>query len=351
MEKTARIGAIDALKAVAILLMIFGHCIQCGAGAQYIAEQAFFQNIWFRGIYAFHMPLFMLVSGYLFGISASRHSLLQNLKTRFTSLLVPILTWNIPVFAVHLIRRGEYSLGAIISVFLRTAVYSMWFLWAILLCSLIVLAVRYLLRDHVLAYLAVFAVTFFLPDVGDTENYKFMYPFFVLGYLYNCYGANTKWLQKLLVVPRGLRLVASGAAFAVLLTFYNRDCFIYTSGYYIFSGDEPLRQFGIDMYRFVIGLVGCLFVTDLVCGMYDTLPAWLRSALSCLGRNSLGIYAVSSFVFMILPDITPWMPGLHYGVVLLETVVITLFCLLCSVVMRKIKITNVLLLGGRGQRQ
>lgn len=348
MNKTARNGTIDALKAVAILLMIFGHSIQCGAGEQYIVEQGFFQNIWFKGIYAFHMPLFMLVSGYLFGFSASRHDLVYNLKTRVTSLLVPILSWNIPTFLVHLYRGGDYSIGAIVSMFWRTAVISMWFLWAILLCSLTVLAVRYLLQDHPLAYLAVFAVTFFLPDVGDTENYKFMYPFFVLGYLYNCYGAHAKWLQKLLAVPRGWRVAASGTAFLGMLAFYDRDSFIYTSGYYIFGGGAPLRQFGIDLYRFAIALVGCLFVTDLVCGVYDKLPVWMRSALCCLGRNSLGIYAVSSFVFMILPDITAWMPGLHYGVILLETVLITLFCLLCAVILRRIKFTNVLLLGGRG---
>lgn len=348
MEKATRNEQIDALKGVAILLVVLGHTIQCGGGERYIADQMFFENIWFKGIYAFHMPLFMLISGYLFGFSASRHSLWHNLKNRFTSLFVPILTWNIPIFLVHLIRWGDYSIGAIVRMFLRTVVISMWFLWAILLCSLIVLAVRYLFRDHVLAYLAVFAVTFFLPDVGDTANYKFMYPFFVIGYLYNCYGANAKCLPKLLKIPRGLCLAVGGTLFLVLLAFYNRDCFIYTSGYYIFSGGTPLKQLGMDLYRFAIGLVGCLCTVDLVCGIHEKLPLWVRKALSVLGRNSLGIYAISSFVFMILPDITAWMQGLYCSVVLLETALITLACLVGAVILRKIKITNVLLLGGRG---
>ncbi len=348
MEKAMRNEKIDALKGVAILLVVLGHTIQCGGGERYIADQMFFENIWFMGIYAFHMPLFMLISGYLFGFSASRHSLWHNLKTRFTLLFVPIITWNIPIFLVHLIRWGDYSIGAIVRMFLRTAVNSMWFLWAILLCSLIVLAVRYLLRDHVLAYLAVFAVTFFLPDVGDTENYKFMYPFFVIGYLYSCYGANAKCLSKLLKISHGWRLAVGGTLFLVLLAFYNRDCFIYTSGYYIFSGGTPLKQLGIDLYRFAIGFVGCVCTADLVCGVYGKCPKWIRSSLSCLGRNSLGVYAVSSFVFMILPDITAWMQRLYGSVVLLETALITLFCLGCSVILRKIRITNVLLLGGRG---
>ena len=53
---------IDILKGVAIFLVVFGHCIQyCSQG-----YFDFFENKVFIFIYTFHMPLFMLISGYLF---------------------------------------------------------------------------------------------------------------------------------------------------------------------------------------------------------------------------------------------------------------------------------------------
>ena len=53
---------IDFVKGIAIFLMLWGHCIQfCAVG-----DFDFFENWVFKLIYSFHMPLFMLVSGYLF---------------------------------------------------------------------------------------------------------------------------------------------------------------------------------------------------------------------------------------------------------------------------------------------
>ena len=56
---------IDAAKGLAIFLMLWGHCIQsCVVGS----DVDFFENTVFKAIYSFHMPLFMLISGYLFFI-------------------------------------------------------------------------------------------------------------------------------------------------------------------------------------------------------------------------------------------------------------------------------------------
>lgn len=51
---------IDAVKGVAALLVVVGHIIQC-----IICKEDPFENMVFRIIYSFHMPLFMFISGYL----------------------------------------------------------------------------------------------------------------------------------------------------------------------------------------------------------------------------------------------------------------------------------------------
>ena len=62
-----RILSIDAIKAFAIFCVVLGHCIQYGSGIFYLKDEIYFENWLFKIIYSFHMPLFMLISGYLFG--------------------------------------------------------------------------------------------------------------------------------------------------------------------------------------------------------------------------------------------------------------------------------------------
>lgn len=63
---------IDIVKGIAILLVVYGHIIQIlyiGAG------KSFFEDNIEKVICSFHMPLFALVSGYLFYISYKRRTI------------------------------------------------------------------------------------------------------------------------------------------------------------------------------------------------------------------------------------------------------------------------------------
>ena len=58
---------IDALRGLLMILVVLGHVIQ------YVYEpKDFDNNILFRVIYSFHMPLFMCVSGYVTGLRKKR---------------------------------------------------------------------------------------------------------------------------------------------------------------------------------------------------------------------------------------------------------------------------------------
>ena len=74
-----RIAYIDFLKGFTILLVILGHCIQYN-------DRDFENNIVFRYIYSFHMPLFMFFSGY---VSYKVVLLSSTIKKRAIQLLVP----------------------------------------------------------------------------------------------------------------------------------------------------------------------------------------------------------------------------------------------------------------------
>ena len=59
------------VKGVAISLVLIGHSIQ---GACTIENSDCFENIFFKTIYSFHVPLFMLISGYLFYYSHKKQN-------------------------------------------------------------------------------------------------------------------------------------------------------------------------------------------------------------------------------------------------------------------------------------
>ena len=53
----------DVIKGIAVLLMLLGHSIEYGMGAEYFESKAYMNNQFFQFIYGFHMPLFMFLSG------------------------------------------------------------------------------------------------------------------------------------------------------------------------------------------------------------------------------------------------------------------------------------------------
>lgn len=84
--KVQREKWIDAVKGIGILLMILGH--------MYIGDQI-------RGfIYSFHMPMFVIISGYLF---RERRSVWEITSRKTKSLLVPYVCFNLAAFLIRLL--------------------------------------------------------------------------------------------------------------------------------------------------------------------------------------------------------------------------------------------------------
>jgi fucose 4-O-acetylase-like acetyltransferase len=79
---------IDSLKGFAILLVVLGHAIQT-------STDNFDNNIFFRIIYSFHMPLFMFLSGFI------AYGRPINLSKKFTSLVIPFVTWYLLLLLIY----------------------------------------------------------------------------------------------------------------------------------------------------------------------------------------------------------------------------------------------------------
>jgi len=93
---TKRIGSFDAVKALAMYLVIWGHCIQ------HLGPLDRFDDITYVFIYSFHMPLFMFVAGY-FSTSSLKMEFLPLLIKKLKEIIIPCLSWGLIVVVVSLI--------------------------------------------------------------------------------------------------------------------------------------------------------------------------------------------------------------------------------------------------------
>lgn len=118
----------DIVKGVAILLVVIGHQIQGSCGN----TEVFAEDPIFKFIYGFHMPLFMLISGYFFFYSTQRHTDKEIIISRLRQCVLPIATYTI----ISDLIKGQFSPLSMASHFTG----NLWFLWAVFFLSCVTLA-------------------------------------------------------------------------------------------------------------------------------------------------------------------------------------------------------------------
>lgn len=337
--KKERNVLIDVVKAFAIISVVIGHSIQYGFSADYLRSGAYFDNVLFKIIYSYHMPLFMLISGYLFAYSINR-DWKSVIKKKSLSLLVPVFAWGavkLVKYIIWQIQNDDLTFEEAVIYYLDTSVRHLWFLWAIFWCSLIVLVVNRLFTDNLAIYTLIFVASFFVPDGLNLELYKFMYPYFVVGYLFNSKGFKN-WIHPYLNYKL---LIVLGVVFGILISFYSYDSYIYTSGHTVLSKDF-ISQMCINLYRYIIGFVGSCFVILLFYIVINYMEFRLP-IMTYIGSATMGIYVLADFV--VLPNFVRSINEVNYLIVAAETIYIVLASLIVLLLIRKSYILSFLLLG------
>ena len=88
----------DSAKALGIILVVLGHV------------PSTFEYRWV--IYLFHMPLFFVLSGYLFKLATPREELVRSFK----SLMVPYFIYSFALFALWSIKYKTFSMGLLLNI-------------------------------------------------------------------------------------------------------------------------------------------------------------------------------------------------------------------------------------------
>ena len=219
---------LDLIKAVAIIMVVVGHAIQFGCGADYTENLSFYDNWIYKIIYSFHMPVFMCVSGWLFARSIEKYDTCTLLKNKAMALLLPIVAWGTFHYISTKVILGHETPD--LSTWWMIVGGGLWFLWALVYNMIVVVLIHRFLKDSLIVYAIVYLALFFIPNGWNCSSYIFMYPYFVGLYLL----AQRKFDFSSLRTKRAIGITV--LMYLVLLVFYNRSSYIYESQYCIFGG-------------------------------------------------------------------------------------------------------------------
>lgn len=327
---------LDALKGLAILLMVMGHVLAWSySDSSFLHRQIValpsnlaYSAIVYKIIYSFHMPLLFFVSGYLFFKTNdwTRNYLWITIKKRTQRILIPYVITGFILLAY----KGYYGY---------------WFLQVLYILNIIVAIEMYLLRKkkcngllevvmHILVWLFLLVIQKISPinDSGKIlylSNLMSSYPAFVCGVMMKKY--DMEQMLKNQYVNIGMLCV-----------------FIVS-----FIGFEYLDLQGVSFHllRFIRYIALIIFLWNLFVYYSDRME---NGFLSYLGKITLQIYLFHLFFVMIFSQVGDFIVSINdmcTNVVfqILYSLIISLvsifFCIIVSKVLLANKFLNTLLLG------
>lgn len=283
MQKAQRDDRVDALKTIAIVLVVFTH----------VAAQPLFaelSRIPIRVIEYFNMPIFVVVSGLLVG-RRSIGRVVEFVGRRFLALMVPRYAW---VTIAFFVAGGTVALFPAFVV-AQTWQPTLWFLYVLFVCNLLLVLAWKSPWPRIAVAISVVAVMATWPLLDGTKvlggfRLPWLYPFFVLGFALGQY-------QSIVTIARRVPAPVYPAGFAVLAMLLlpvgvSLDPWIATA--------VPLSSEIVLLLKFVSRyLVGVLGVAMSWCFVEAT-PHWLRRPLAAVGYLSLGVYVLHEYLFILV---------------------------------------------------
>ena len=260
---------LDAIKAFAMLLVIFGH-LGLSSVPIYQAYASFIK-----------LPLFFAASGFVFNPEKSSH-LKQFIFLRFKRIMIPYFALSVILQLIKWLSNG-FALEQFYSEYIRPIVTAevMWFLPALFICNVAMAVVFRLAKNRNLVILLTAIIALIIGGIPIFEDHFFMsinacfvsYAFCLLGYYLKKYVMHAN--KKILLIVSAVLLLV----YLVLPFVYcNRmGAFNYINLYSSFYSCYPL-----DMCISLAGTIGVFLVAPFF--KYPKGIVWF-------GKNTLFYYA------------------------------------------------------------
>ena len=308
MEKK-RIAYLDAIKCLAILLVIDGHTRAVNGFDPYDSLSG-------QMIYAPIIPLFFFVSGFLaYKQSMSIKDVWENVRRKFVFLVIPAVAFCVGMD----LMKGKNPLG-----FILGGWHGYWFTFVLFECFLLYYLITFIIKNEnwrigVLLALSVVGIGMlavnkdFGPAIFDLRRVTKFFQFFVIGTLAMKFRPQYEKLMRNEVFKATVTL-----SFFIVVFLLDYDM---PSILHHFLRDVLLRYLG------TFAIVSFFFCHEE--GFRS--PTKFNSLIALIGQNSLAIYLIHYFFLPRFRPIPEWFAGLNMVTVhimsLFYTVTITALCL------------------------
>lgn len=315
--KPKRNNTIDAMKGFGIILVVLGHVIQ---GNITVPDN----NIIYRYIYSFHMPLFMFLSGYVAYITNNKiNNNFLFIKTK--ELFVPFISWYFTIG--FLLANFEEKIY--LSTYLKELIFfpdnGLWFLWILFLIFCIYFFIKKIneklfnnnnFSELILILITCLNIRFLTLNILGISLLKWHIIFFFIGYLV------ARYKYKFVTCLPRVVYISISVIFLLLGVFLSKDVqSLFTnfmSGYL-----ENNIKYLLVIYSYIVALAGIVFSYFIV-GIIRKYR--LYKYILFLGKNSIDIYILHLYVLKVF----------HFNGSTIGIILSTLFALAASMIFSRL---------------
>lgn len=273
-----RILYLDVAKFFAIFLVVLGHCIQM------MSTDKFSDNLLYKWIYTFHMPLFMIMSGY-FASSSLKNNIFHVIYKKFVQLIVPAITCTVICLIYLFFVRNDFSVRDEI-------IGNSWFLKTLFLNYIVFVVVKKIKLPDWILFLVSQIIIFLIPHSYSLQ-FSYLYFFFWIGYL----------LRKYDLIFQKYRLLILFFSFLIYCISYV-IMNIYNVNINILPSYGTFNMLPVLALKYLMALFGSIFVISLCYYLCISQNRLIRR-IANIGQLTLGIYVIQTlFLINILPDIS-----------------------------------------------
>lgn len=346
-ETRQRDSRIDFTKGILIILVVLGHCIQIS----FTGQDEFYNNCFFKLIYSFHMPAFMLISGWLF--YSSRDKAYSKIAiSKLQQIGIPFLAFCGTCYCIKIIHKylvsrelePVWNLVCDFNTFIFSS-HTMWFLLSVLINCMIVKLIQPRNNKDIRLWVIALLMLFIPKNTYLYAECIYMFPYFVGGYFLHM---NNEYI--LVNLKKNFLYLIAFASFLGLI-FFNRETYIYTTGISLWT-EIPMHQLLINTHRFALGLSMSLiffyFVNKIPESVYS--EPWFRKIAKC-GKQSLAIYGfqhIIAFIFISkLFTLFNYSGIARFPIIIITTLTVLTLCHWCIAICKKSRVLSMLYCGGK----
>jgi len=327
----SRIVYLDLVKLFTIYLVIMGHVIARMVNGYAVGGRMY------ALIYSFHMPLFMMLSGYFISNKTLNKTVPDFLLTKARQLLLPAITCTaICLLYLFLVREHVDVRSEIIG--------NSWFLKTLFVFYVLFYLIKKIpMNDWVLLIVSC-GLLFVIPH-ATTLQVNLLFPYFWGGYLLRKYQVlekvSFKWKYAVFFV----------AAFAGC---YSLQRYLGVPNYIGINIDSLQSQWHLILLRYMVAFSGCLATITLLSVLYNycNKRGNLIGEIAKYGQWTLGVYVLQTIIVEnIFRDTLAWYVEsewlLSLVVAPLLSIVFLTLCLLLIRWISKNKTLNFVFFGGQ----